>query len=87
MLIKIFKEVLLPDWKKLRPPLIINKVLDFAKEAKKVGERHRYSNLINWSHKLKSEASLFKTQEIEKDLIGFKTLINEVESLKKVQDK
>ena len=75
ILIQVFKEVLLSDWKKLKAPFIINQVIEFSQAAKKVAERHHFHELLTWSIKLKKEASLFKMQDIESDLKAFPELL------------
>ena len=79
ILIKVFKEVLLADWKKLKTPFIINQVIDFSQAAKKVAERHHFHELLTWSIKLKKEASLFKMQDIETDLKVFPELLKKLD--------
>ncbi|MEC7181453.1 MAG: response regulator, partial [Bdellovibrionota bacterium] len=79
ILIQIFKEVLLSDWKKLKRPFIINQVIEFSQAAKKVAERHHFHDLLTWSINLKKEASLFKMQDIEKDLKTFPELLKKVD--------
>ena len=80
ILIQVFKEVLLADWKKLNRPFIINQVIEFSQAAKKVAERHHFYELLTWSINLKKEASLFKIQDIENDLKSFPDLLKKVDN-------
>ena len=80
---QILKEVLIYDWKKLTPPFIINQVIEFSQTVKKVAERHHFHELLVWAIKLKKEASLFKMQNIEKDLKVFPIFVKQIEELKK----